>query len=107
MRQQGEVLEHHAHLVAADLDHLALGAAQQVAALEEDLPGGRLDQPRQAAHQGRLPGAAESHDYEDLAVADLPRARAPRPHQTGALYLPPATPPPPPHQALHRPLAET
>src|SRR3546814_9931224 len=68
MRQQSEVLEHHAHLVAADLDHLALGAAQQVAALEEDLAGGRLDQPRQAAHQGRLAGAAESHDDEDLAV---------------------------------------
>src|SRR3546814_19563002 len=59
----------------------------QVAALEEDLAGGRLDQPRQAAHQGRLAGAAESHDDEDLAVADLQVGRAHRADQTGALDL--------------------
>jgi hypothetical protein len=38
MRQQREVLEHHAHLVASDLDHLALREAEkQVLAVEDDL----------------------------------------------------------------------
>ena len=48
-------------------------AASRFAAVEEDLAGGRLDQPRQAAHQRRLAGAGEAHDDEDLAGADVER----------------------------------
>src|SRR3546814_14639020 len=77
MRQQGEVLEHHAHLVAADLNQLALGGTQQVAPFEDDLAGGRLDQPRQAAHQGRLARAGEPHDEEESALADPEYGGAP------------------------------
>ena len=71
MGQQREMLEHHAHLVAADLDQLLLAGAQQVAALEDDLAGGGLHQPRQAAHQRGFAGAREAHDDEDLAGGDL------------------------------------
>ena len=39
MRQQREVLEHHAHAVPADLDQLAVGDAAEVAAVEADLAG--------------------------------------------------------------------
>ena len=70
MRQQGEILEHHAHLVAADVDQLGVARLEQVAALELDAASGRLDQPRQAAHQRRFAGARQAHDDEDLALAD-------------------------------------
>jgi hypothetical protein len=45
MRQQGEVLEHHAHLVAADFDQLLGRCLEEVPAVEIDLAGGRLDEP--------------------------------------------------------------
>ncbi len=70
VRQQGEVLEHHAHAVAAQLDQLAAGDLSKVAPLEEHLPRRRLDQPRQAAHQRRLARAGKPHDDENLALAD-------------------------------------
>ena len=44
-----------------------------VAAADEDLAGGRLDQPVEVADQRRLAGAAQAHDAEDLA----------RPHREG------------------------
>jgi hypothetical protein len=53
------------------VDQLAPGHGEEVAALEQDLAGGGLDQPREAADQGRLAGAREPHDDEDLARADL------------------------------------
>ena len=37
MRQQREMLEHHAHAVAPELDQLALGHRQEVAPVEEDV----------------------------------------------------------------------
>ena len=44
MRQQGEVLKHHAHLVAANVGHLGGAGGKQVAAVEQDLAGGGFDQ---------------------------------------------------------------
>ena len=44
VRQQGEVLKHHAHAMPADVDHLLIGQGQQVASLEEDLAAGGVDQ---------------------------------------------------------------
>ena len=37
MRQQAEVLEHHAHLVPAQFDQFCLGRLEQVLAVEQDL----------------------------------------------------------------------
>ena len=45
MRQQREMLEDHAHLVAPKLDELGLAHGQQVPALEQNLAGSGLDQP--------------------------------------------------------------
>ena len=69
--QEGEALEDHAHLVPADGDHLLLARGEEVGAVEEDLPGGGLDEAREAAHQGRLARPGEPHDDEDLPLADL------------------------------------
>ena len=68
--QESEMLEHHAHLVAANLGELILRRLQQVAILEKDFPGRRLDEPRHAAQQRGLAGAGESHDDEYLTLAD-------------------------------------
>ena len=69
MRQQREILEHHAH---------ACGGGVRSAPRREifsrslpsnsTLPCGRLDQPGQAAHQRRFAGARQAHDDEDLAL---------------------------------------
>jgi hypothetical protein len=46
--QQGEVLEHHAHLVAADLDQLGFGAGEQVAPSRKSSPAvGSMSRDRQ------------------------------------------------------------
>jgi hypothetical protein len=67
VRQQAEVLEHHAHLVAANVDQLIFRGFQQVAAVQQNLPGRRLHQARQAAHHGGLTGARKPHDDENFA----------------------------------------
>ena len=85
MRQQREMLEHHAHLVTPDLDHLARTGAQQVAAVEENLSGGRFDQAREAAHQRRLAGTGKPHDDEDLVLPDIDIDVAHRADQPGRL----------------------
>ena len=54
VRQQSEVLEHHAHLVAPDLDQRLIRGFQEVLVFEDDRAGRGLDEPRHAAHQGRL-----------------------------------------------------
>ena len=68
---QPEVLEHHAHLAAANVDELRLRRLEQVRAVEQHLAGGRLDEPRQAAHDRRFARARKPHDDEDLALADV------------------------------------
>ena len=71
MRQQSEVLKHHAHLVTPELDQLLRRRAEQVAAGKHDLTGGRLDEAGEAAHQRRLAGAGKPHDDENLAAGDM------------------------------------
>ena len=61
VREQREVLEHHAHLVSAKLDQLPLGGSTQVLAVEFNLAGGRLDKARHAADEGGLSRAAQPH----------------------------------------------
>ena len=83
VRQQREVLEHHAHAVPADLDQLAVGDLAEIPALEAHLAGGRLDQPREAADQRRLARAGQPHDHEDLARADREARVDHRRHEAG------------------------
>ena len=49
-----------------------LGLAD-VLAVEEDLAGGRLDEPGHAADERRLAAARQAHDDEDLAGPDVER----------------------------------
>ncbi len=66
--KQSEVLKHHAHLMAADFDELGFRQAEQIPSLELDRSGGRFDQSGQAAQEGRLAGAGQAHNDEDLAL---------------------------------------
>ena len=54
MRQKAKVLKHHAHLVTADVDQLTVGLGQKVLAVQKHLTVVSIDQPRQAAHDGRF-----------------------------------------------------
>ncbi len=67
VREEREVLEHHADLPGADLAQLAVAERGQVLAVEADMPGGRLEQAVQHAQQGGLAGSGQTHDDEDLA----------------------------------------
>ncbi len=70
MRQQSEMLEHHAHLAPPQLDQALRARGQQVLAVEQHLAGAGLDQARQAAHERRFAGTGQAHDHEDFAGMD-------------------------------------
>jgi hypothetical protein len=57
MRQQTEMLEHHAHLVAAQVDELGRRRLEQIAAVEQDLAPSRIVEAGDGADQRRLAGA--------------------------------------------------
>ena len=67
VREEREVLEHHADLLGADLAQFAGAERGQVLAVEAHMPGGRLEQAVQHAQQGGLAGTGQAHDDEDLA----------------------------------------
>jgi hypothetical protein len=73
VRQQPEVLEHHADPVPAQLPELGGGHLPYVLATDGDLARRRLDEPREAADQCRLAAARQAHDDEDLARPDFER----------------------------------
>ena len=61
-----EVLEDHAHLVAANVPQLLLVHREQVLAVYEDLAASRFDKTAETADEGRLAAAGEAHDDEGL-----------------------------------------
>ena len=71
MRQQAEVLEHHAHPVAAQVEQLRLAGRGDVDVADAHGAGGRLDEPGQAAHERRLAAAGQAHHDEHLAGGDV------------------------------------
>ena len=67
MRQQSEVLEHHAHFPASQFNQ-ALGVGdEQIFVIQQHLSTTGLDEPRQAAYQRGFSGTRQSHDDENLA----------------------------------------
>jgi len=68
VRQQGEMLEHHRHLLPPQPPHVAFVIGQHVLAIEQDLARGRLDQPVEVADERRFARARQPHDDRDLAV---------------------------------------
>ena len=69
VREEVELLEHHAKLGAHGVDVLALGA--DVGALEDDLAArGGLEQVHAAQHRG-LAGAGRAQHHHDLALVNI------------------------------------
>ena len=71
MRQQREMLEHHAQLVPSQFDHLAGRHAAKITSFEYQRPVRGLDEPGHAAHQRGFSRAGQAHDDEYLAKPDL------------------------------------
>ena len=67
VRQQCEVLEDHRDAVSADLAQPTGGDAGDGVAVHDDGPIARLVQAVEHADDGRLAGAGQPHDHEDLA----------------------------------------
>ena len=70
VRQQGEILEHHADLLGLSLRMARCDLRPDVLALDEDAAGGRLDQPVDVPDEGGFAAAGQAHDAEDLAWLD-------------------------------------
>ena len=69
--EQAEVLEHHAHAVAAQVEQLAFVGSRDVEVADPHRAGRRLDEAGQAADERRLAAAGQAHDDEHLAVGDV------------------------------------
>src|SRR5215203_1151383 len=69
-RQQVEELEDEAELVAAQLGQLAVVEAGDVDSIEFDLARGRLVEPGEDVHQGRLAGARGAHDRGEAVALE-------------------------------------
>jgi hypothetical protein len=65
------MLEHHRDAVAAQLTQLLRARTGYVLVADRDLPRRGLDQADQCADEGRLAGAGQAHDNEDLARPDV------------------------------------
>ena len=83
--EQPEVLEHHRRGVAPHLKQLAAVRGCNVASVDLDATGGRLDQPDQRPHECRFPGARQAHDDEHLTGVHLERDVADGGDATGLL----------------------
>ncbi len=65
------MLEHHAHAVAPQLGQLGVVVTHDIFAIDDDFAGGRFDQARDAAHQGRFAAARQSHHDKGFARVDF------------------------------------
>jgi len=73
VRQQTEVLEHHGHVVPAQLAQLDVVGPGDLLAVHHDTPGGGLDEPGEQPDQGGLARAGQAHHHEHLAGRHLER----------------------------------
>ena len=64
-----EVLEDHAHLVAANVPQLLLAHGEQVIAVDVDLAARRLNEAANAANERRLAAAGQAHYDKGLSLA--------------------------------------
>ena len=81
--EQAEVLEHHAHAMAAQVEQLAFVGGRDVEAADPHRSGRRLDEAGQAADERGLPAPGQAHDDEHLAVGDVEIDLADRDHVAG------------------------
>ena len=73
VREQAEVLEHHADLLPADLTEALIVELHDVLAVDQHLAGGRVVQPVDHADERGLARAGQPHHHEDLALRDVER----------------------------------
>ena len=66
-----EVLEHHAHLVSADVTQLLLVHRKHVLAVYVYLPPRRFDKTAETANERRLAASGEAHDDERLSFEHI------------------------------------
>src|SRR5690606_1058926 len=71
VRQQAEVLEDHAHVVAAQLAELGGGGGDDVLAADRHAAGGGFDETGETPYEGGLAAAGQAHDDEDISGLDL------------------------------------
>ena len=69
VREQVELLEHHAHAAAHQIDVRVLGG--DVLSLKDNFAAGRLLEQVQAAQKGGLARAGRADDYDLLALLDM------------------------------------
>ena len=69
VREQVELLKHHAHTAAHQIDIRVLSG--DVLSLEDDFAAGRLLEQVQAAQKGGLARAGRADDYDLLALLDM------------------------------------
>ena len=69
--EQPEMLKHHAHLVAAQLQELLVVHGDHVLPIDNYMTIGGLDEARQAPDQGGFAAARQTHDHKDLALAHI------------------------------------
>ena len=69
--KEAEVLEDHREFRAPQVTQLLVIRLEDVFALDDDFTRCRVHEAGEAAHEGRLARAGESHDDEDLALGDI------------------------------------
>ena len=67
---QGEGLEDHAHVAAAQVDQLRLGHLGDVLPIDVDVAGTGFNQAVDQADQGRFAGTGEAHQHENFTFLD-------------------------------------
>ena len=70
VRHQGEGLEHHRDVLAAQCSQVPIAQCIDVLALDQNAARRGFDQPVEHAHQRRFARARQTHDDEDLARFD-------------------------------------
>ena len=71
VREEGHVLKDHADLPRPDIAKLGFRKAEHILSEQGDGARGRLYQPVDVTHQGRLAASRQAHDAEDLAALDV------------------------------------
>src|SRR5690606_28023551 len=68
VRKEGEVLEHHRHLLAPDVAEIFFGTVGNVHTVNKNLAGARFDETVDHPHQRRLPRPGKPHHDENLTL---------------------------------------
>ncbi len=71
MREEREVLEDHAHLLAAEFLEAATRQSLHIDVVDPDMTVGDLVQLVDGTDRGRLAGPRQPHHDEDLTLGDL------------------------------------